>query len=83
MIKGEIKHSNINIASGKNYSLNKILTLIKREIPFKIQYLINRKKEQPNLKPSILVAKNYGWEPKISITKGIERTCAIYNKNII
>lgn len=80
LINQKIKDKNINIASGKQYSLKNLIDIIKKEKKIAIKYFEIKSKNKLSLKPSIQLAKKYNWKPEVSIKDGIKKTAKIYKK---
>ena len=78
----KIKHTLINIGSGKDYSIkyytNFVLKKLKLDIPIKFDL-----KKPDGVKRKLLditLAKKYGWKPKISLSTGFEKTYSEFIK---
>ncbi len=73
----------VNIGNPKEYSINDLVKVIKSKINTnsKIIYLDLPENDPKTRKPSIDLAMNIlQWEPKISLSKGLDMTIKFYNK---
>ena len=82
----KIKHSIINIGTGKDYSIKYYADLIKKIIlPNKkiiIQYDLTKPNGTPRKVMDVSVAKKYGWEFQTSLKRSIINTYQSYLKEI-
>ena len=73
----------VNIGNPKEYSINDLVKVIKSKINTnsKTIYLDLPENDPKTRKPSIDLAMNIlQWEPKISLSKGLDITIKFYNK---
>ncbi len=79
-----VKHSIINIGSGKDYRVKDyaklILKIIAPNKKIKIEYDLSKPNGTPRKVLDISLAKKYGWKPKISLKKAILETYRSYLK---
>lgn len=76
LINHEGKGRVFNISTGKGYSLNDIVSIIREElkIPVEVRYKPSRGFDVPvNILDNIRFRRETGWEPRIDITEGIRR----------
>ena len=74
-MKKKLKHSLINIGSGKEYSIDYYAKLFLKVISPNRKILIKYDKSKPNGSPrkimDISLAKKYNWKPKINLKKDV------------
>ncbi len=73
----------VNIGNPKEYSINKLVTIIKSKIntSSKIIYMDLPQNDPKTRKPSINLAMNIlKWKPEISLSNGLDMTIKFYNK---
>tara|TARA_Y100001935_G_C17289134_1_gene502196 strand:- start:321 stop:1253 length:933 start_codon:yes stop_codon:yes gene_type:complete len=84
-MKRKIKHTLINIGSGKDFSINEYAQKISRLLVPEKKISIVYDKTKPNGTPrkvlDVSLAKKYGWKSKISLRHGILRTYQNFLKN--
>ena len=78
----KVKHSLINIGTGKDYSISfyakKILKIL--NVKAKIEYDKTKPNGTPRKVLNISIAKSYGWKPKISFEDGVDLTYKTFFK---
>ncbi len=78
-----VKHSLINIGTGKDYSISfyakKILKIL--NVKAKIEYDKTKPNGTPRKVLNISIAKSYGWKPKISFEDGVDLTYKTFLKS--
>tara|TARA_B100000795_G_scaffold266212_1_gene249056 strand:+ start:3869 stop:4810 length:942 start_codon:yes stop_codon:yes gene_type:complete len=81
-MKKKLKHSLINIGSGKEYSIDYYAKLFLKVISPNRKILIKYDKSKPNGSPrkimDISLAKKYNWKPKINLKKDVLNTYKAY-----
>jgi len=84
LIRKKIKNDFINIGGGEHHSIKMIAKMIKEITNYKGKIVFNKK--YPNgVKRRQLdskIIKSLGWEPKISLKKGLKNYCDYYLKEI-
>ena len=84
LIRKKIKNDFINIGGGEHLSIKMIAKMIKEITNYKGKIVFNKK--YPNgVKRRQLdskIIKSLGWEPKISLKKGLKNYCDYYLKEI-
>ena len=79
----KVKHSLINIGTGKDYPISfyakKILKIL--NVKAKIEYDKTKPNGTPRKVLNISIAKSYGWKPKISFEDGINLTYKTFLKS--
>lgn len=83
-INKKTSHSLINIGTSKEYSIKQIANKIVKILNLNIKIKFDNNSKFDGTKSKVLdttVAKNYGWEPKISFEKAIIETYKDLVKN--
>ena len=75
-LKRKTKHSIINIGAGKKKSILEFAKFIMKKLNVDIKIKFDKKKPNgtPRKRLNISLAKNYGWESKISLEEGFNLT---------
>tara|TARA_B100000579_G_scaffold430371_1_gene443642 strand:+ start:1332 stop:2267 length:936 start_codon:yes stop_codon:yes gene_type:complete len=85
-MKKKIKHTVINIGTGKDYSIKEYAKIITSRICPGVRLKIKFDKTKPNGTPrkvlDVSLAKRYGWKAKIDLKKAIDKTYLDYLSKI-
>ncbi len=83
-IKKKIKYDYINVGGGEQYSIKKIVHMLKRIIGYKGKITFNKKYPDGVKKRKLdsTKIKRLGWKPKITLKKGLEKYCNYYLNEI-
>jgi len=85
MLKGNVEETNsfINIGTGMDITINELAYLIRSFIGYKGKIVFNKDKPEGMMRKCLEVtkAKKLGWEAKITLVTGLEKTCEWYIKN--
>ena len=85
VIKNNISDNLLNVGSGYEISISELVKKIQKVINFKGKIEFDNTKPDGNPRKLLDSSKlfNYGWKPKIELSKGIEQTYNwfIQNKN--
>ena len=82
--KKKIKYDYINVGGGEQYSIKKIVHMLKRIIGYKGKITFNKKYPDGVKKRKLdsTKIKRLGWKPKITLKKGLEKYCDYYLNEI-
>ena len=83
ILKKKIKLNLINVGSGHEVSIKKLINLIKKIVGFegKIKFNKNKPDGTPRKLVSNKILKSKGWKPKIKLLQGLKITYTFYKKN--
>jgi GDP-L-fucose synthase len=83
-MKKKTKHTLINIGTGKDMTIEKYAKKIMSVVGYKTNIKYDRKKPNGTFRKvlNVSLAKMYGWQNKININTGLQKTYKAYIKNI-
>jgi GDP-L-fucose synthase len=85
-MKKKIRHTVINIGTGKDYSIKEYAKIISSRINPEVKLKIKFDKTKPNGTPrkvlDVSLAKRYGWIAKMNLKKAIDKTYLDYLSKI-
>jgi GDP-L-fucose synthase len=83
-MKKKTKHTLINIGTGKDMTIEKYAKKIMSVVGYKTNIKYDRKRPNGTFRKvlNVSLAKMYGWQNKININMGLQKTYKAYIKNI-
>ena len=83
-MKKKTKHTLINIGTGKDMTIEKYAKKIMSVVGYKTNIKYDRKRPNGTFRKvlNVSLAKMYGWQNKININTGLQKTYKAYIKNI-
>ena len=83
-MKKKTKHTLINIGTGKDMTIEKYAKKIMSVVGYKTNIKYDRKRPNRTFRKvlNVSLAKMYGWQNKININMGLQKTYKAYIKNI-
>ena len=75
--------SQINIGSGKEYSIKQIANIVKKVTSFNGEIIFNTKKLDGMMRKILdsSRARKIGWNPEVNLKEGLEKVYKLYSKN--